>query len=78
MNRTGRRRPGETVVRSQLGRHPGEQHRLAPAARRDHEEMLAGGGIDIAPQNVQHQFQFALPDDELSDQLAVRLKRSLG
>ena len=64
-------RPGEVLVAAQLGRDPRKQHRLAASARPDHENVLARGGPDVAPQVIEQEAEFVMADYELPPDLVV-------
>ena len=69
-------RRGEVLVAAQFGRDPREQHRLAAPARSDHQDVLARGGPDAAPEVIEQEAEFVMADHELLPDLLVRLEQA--
>ena len=67
---------GQCGVRAHLRGDARQQHGLAAATGGDEQDMLARRRIEVVAHDVQHEAEFALPDDELPDHFVIGLERA--
>ena len=66
---------GKLLVDPELGGGAREQHGLAPVARRDDQNVLAGRRLDVSPEDIEHGVELVVADHELFDHVAVGLEQ---
>ena len=71
----GQQARGKLLVGPELGGGAREQHGLAPAARCDDQNVLAGRRLDVSPEDVEHGVELVVADHELFDHVTVGLEQ---
>ena len=67
---------GELGVRPEFAGQSRQQHGLAHTAPADDDEVLAGLGAEVLPQDIQQELEFVIPYDELGREVLVLLQNA--